>query len=110
MRDGFTTAAVQAFDYNREVLGTTVEESERRAQFTVPVVVQRNRIERTRAKFDTWSVTFLLEAEDELVDQPQLITWLGIAGRRVGMGDWRPEKSGDYGRFVMHDITRVESP
>ncbi len=72
VREGLAIDAVQAFDYDRETLGTTLEELGRNAQFTVPVVVQRNRIERTRAKFDTWSVTFVLEAEDDLVDQPQL--------------------------------------
>ena len=109
VREGLTIDGVEAFDYDRESLGTTVEELGRNAQFTVPVVVQRNRIERTRAKFDTWSVTFLLEAEDDLVDQPQLESWLAIAGRRVGLGDWRPEKSGDFGRFVVGEIKRVKA-
>jgi len=44
-------------------------------------------------------VTFVLEAEDDLVDQPQLESWLAIAGRRIGLGDWRPEKSGDFSRL-----------
>ena len=109
VREGLAIDTVQAFDYDRETLGTTLEELGRNAQFTVPVVVQRNRIERTRAKFDTWSVTFVLEAEDDLVDQPQLESWLAIAGRRIGLGDWRPEKSGDFGRFVVEEIRRVKS-
>ena len=100
---------IKVFDYDRSALGTTVEELGKKAQFTVPVVVQRNRLERTRAKFDEWSVTLLLEADDELVDQQQLESWLDIAGRRIGLGDWRPEKSGDYGRFVVDEIKRVES-
>ena len=52
----------------------------------------------------------MLDAEDELVDQPQLESWLAIAGRRIGLGDWRPEKSGDYGRFEVEEIRRVRSP
>ena len=99
---------IKVFDYDRSALGTTVEELGKNAQFTVPVVVQRNRLERTRAKFDEWSVTLLLEADDELVDQQQLESWLDIAGRRIGLGDWRPEKSGDYGRFVVDEIKRAE--
>ena len=71
-------------------------------------MVQRNRIPRTRAKFDEWGVTFIVEADDELVDVPQLQRWLTIAGRRVGLGDWRPEKSGDYGRFDLVSITLLE--
>ena len=100
---------MKVFDYDREALGTTVEELGRNAQFTVPVVVQRSRLERTRAKFDTWGVTVIVEADDELVDQQQLESWLDIAGRRIGLGDWRPEKSGDYGRFEVVEIKRVKS-
>ena len=109
VREGMIVGEVTAFDYDREALGTTVEELSRNAQFTVPVVVQRNRMERTRAKFDAWSVIFLVEADDSLVDRQQLENWLGIAGRRIGLGDWRPEKSGNYGRFVVEEIKRVES-
>lgn len=99
VREGLVVEGVQSFDYDREALGSTVEELGKRAQFTVGVVVQRNRILRTRAKFDEWSCAFTLDCDDELVDKDQLEAWLDIAGRRIGLGDWRPEKSGTYGRF-----------
>ena len=73
---------------------------------TVLVVVQRNRIERTRAKFDDWTLTFVLDAKDKLVDQLQLES----RGRRIGLRDWRPERSGDYGRFEVEEIRRVLPP
>ena len=58
------------------------------------------RIMRTRAMFQQpWSCTFTLDCDDELIDQERIERWLDIAGRRIGLGDWRPEKSGDYGRF-----------
>ena len=44
--------SVQSFDYDRERYGATMETLQHSTQFTVPVVVQRNRILRTRAKFD----------------------------------------------------------
>ncbi len=99
VREGLVVEGVQSFDYDREELGSTVEELGKRAQFTVGVVVQRNRVLRTRAKFDEWSCAFTLDCDDELVDKDQLEAWLDIAGRRIGLGDWRPEKSGTYGRF-----------
>ena len=80
-------------------LGKTVEELGKSLQFTVPVVVQRARILRTRAKFDEWSMVVTIDADPELVDRQHLQTWLDIAGARCGLGDWRPEKSGEYGRF-----------
>ena len=105
VREGLIVAAVKSFDYDKDRYGTTLKELMKSAQFTVPVVVQRNRILRTRAKFDDWSCTFQVEVDDELVDQGQLATWLDIAGRRIGLGDWRPEKSGHYGRFTVEAIT-----
>ena len=57
---------------------------------------------RTRPKFDPpWAAEFRVEYDPELVDKMQLENWLDIAGRRIGLGDWRPEKSGMYkGRFT----------
>ena len=99
-----------AFAYDTEKYGTGVEELGRTTQYTVPVVVQRSRILRTRAKFDMpWSCTFEVDVDDEVIDQSQLLEWLDIAGRQIGLGDWRPEKSGMFGRFTESDIERVES-
>lgn len=110
MREGLIVDAVLAFDYDKEKYGATIDELSKSTQFTTPVVVQRNRILRTRAKFDEWELTFLLDTDEELVDQQQLESWLDIGGRRVGLGDWRPEKSGDYGRFEIVTIEEVAEP
>ena len=41
------------------------------------------------------------------MDMPKLERWLAIAGKRVGLGDWRPQKSGEYGRFdEVHAILK----
>lgn len=89
------------FIYDTGRYGTTLQELGQKAQFTTGVVVQRSRVLRTRAMFDLpWSCEFELDCDDELVDRTQLETWLDIAGRRIGLGDWRPEKSGDYGRAL----------
>lgn len=98
-----------AFKYDQKKYGTDVEKLGRSTQYTVPVVVKSSRILRTRAKFDTpWSCTFELDVDDELIDQSQLLEWLDIAGRQIGLGDWRPEKSGIFGRFAASDIEKVE--
>ena len=99
-----------SFEYDRERYGGSIDqlsrpEAEGGVQFTVPVVVQRKRITRTRAKFDLpWSCTFKLDVDDELVDEAKLRSWLDIGGRRIGLGDWRPEKSGTFGRFKLASI------
>ena len=99
-----------AFDYDTEKYGTGVEKLGRSTQYTVPVVVKNSRILRTRAKFDEpWSCTFELDVDDEQIDLSQLLEWLDIAGRQIGLGDWRPEKSGVFGRFTTPDIEKVKS-
>lgn len=104
VREGLIVDEVLSFDYDRERYGATVEELGKNAQYTVPVVVQRNRILRTRARFDDWSCTFHLDTDPELVDRVQLEAWLETGGRRIGLGDWRPEKSGDHGRFEVASV------
>ncbi len=93
------------FVFDIERYGDSIEEWSKKCQFTVPVVQQRNRILRTRAKFDQpWSVKAVVYGDDELVDSTKLSTWLDIAGQRIGLGDWRPEKSGAYGRFSVKSV------
>lgn len=108
VREGMIVDAVLSFDYDKERYGVTVEELSKATQFTVPVKVGQSRILRTRAKFDEWEATFRLDTDDEEVDQEQLARWLDIAGRRIGLGDWRPEKSGTFGRFETVSIKPVD--
>ena len=109
MREGLIVDGILSFDYDRERYGVTMEQLSKTAQFTTGVVVQRSRILRTRAKFDLpWSLAFSLDCDDELVDREQIGTWLDIAGRRIGLGDWRPEKSGAHGRFETASIEEVQ--
>ena len=96
------------FEWNEDQQGSTLDELSIKTQYTVPVVVQRNRVLRTRARFDEWQAWFEVEVDDELVDQGMLERWIDIAGRRVGLGDWRPEKSGHYGRFKLVRIEALE--
>ena len=92
--------SIDGFDYDVSRYGATVEELGKSTQFTVPVVVQRARILRTRAKFDQWTLRCTVDVDDELVDRTMLESWLDVAGRRIGLCDWRPERSGQYGRFT----------
>ena len=107
VREGLIVDSIDEFIYDRN-LGADVETLGKSVQFTTGVVVQRSRVLRTRAKFDDWGLRFTVEADDELVDEAQLAAWLDIAGRRIGVGDWRPEKSGDFGRFETVSIEARE--
>lgn len=104
VREGLTVINTR-LEYDEERYGTDLETLQSSTQFRAVVVVQRSRMMRTRPMFDLpWAVTFQVDAEDDLVDESQLRQWLDIAGRRIGLGDWRPEKSGEFGRFEVESL------
>ena len=102
VREGLIVESVDGFIYDEQRYGTTVAELGKSTQFTVPVVVQRARVLRTRAMFETpWEIKCTIDVDDSLIDEQMLTAWMSLAGQRIGLCDWRPEKSGQYGRFTV---------
>lgn len=66
-----------------------------------PVVVQRARIVRSRPMLRKWALEFDIEYDNEEVPKSVLEEILAFAGRRVGIGDFRPDKGGPFGRFFI---------
>lgn len=64
-----------------------------------PVVVQRARIMRHRARLESWTLQTSVEIDDSILQPSQVHDILNDAGRRAGMGDFRPPKGGPFGRF-----------
>ena len=105
VRSGLAVVGDATLEYDRESLGTTVDELSVKTQMTCGVVVQQRRIEATRARFPDWHCTFIVECDDEQVDAADLRRWIDVGGRRIGIGSWRPQKSGVHGTFT---VTRLE--
>jgi len=59
------------------------------------VVVRGNRVVRTRPIFHDWAANINLEFDTDFVDEDSVRRWVEVAGRQVGLMDWRPR----YGRF-----------
>jgi len=55
---------------------------------------------RYRAEYQNWSMEMILEynADGELTLE-QIINVINAGGYSVGIGEWRPEKDGDFGRY-----------
>ena len=99
------------FHFDVERYGDTLDAWGKRCQYTVPVVVQRNRILRTRARFETpWGLEAHLFAAEDLIAPERLREWLEFAGQRIGLGDWRPERSGSHGRFRVAALDPIGGP
>ncbi len=75
------------------------EEPERR---TDPVRLPRGGADiRYRPEFQNWSILLNIEYNASVVTLEQVINLLNLAGFAVGVGEWRPEKDGNNGRFEV---------
>ena len=106
VREGLMIESV-TFRYDTDRYGEDIEKLIKTTQFVAPVVVTK-RVLRCRAMFECpWSVVGVADVDPELVDRDQLMAWLATGGRRIGLGDWRPEKSGHYGRFDVEKVIEL---
>lgn len=68
-----------------------------------PVVIPatKGRVMRHRPRLDDWAVTFEVEYDDNLLTEGELRRVLDDAGSRVGLLEFRPERKGPFGRFMV---------
>jgi hypothetical protein len=68
-----------------------------------PVVIPatKGRIMRYRPKIENWSLSFALDYDDTLLSTVQVRQIVDDTGKHVGLLDFRPEKKGPFGRFVV---------
>lgn len=62
-------------------------------------VVQRQGIIRSRPLFREWAASFSVEFDDDITNTDTILVVLAEGGSKVGLGDFRPERGGPYGRF-----------
>lgn len=54
---------------------------------------------RHRGEFKKWKATLLIQFNSSVISTEQIANLLNIAGFGVGVGEWRPERNGSFGRF-----------
>lgn len=54
---------------------------------------------RYRGEFDPWSVVLAVKFNAALLSAEQVVNLFETAGFAVGVGEWRPERDGSFGRF-----------
>ncbi len=54
---------------------------------------------RYRAEFPNWTATVFVTYNKHAMSMEQIINLFNLAGFGVGVGEWRPEKNGQFGRF-----------
>ncbi len=73
--------------------------------FIRPVVIDRKRILRATPRIEHWSTYLVFEYDEEIISADLIDQAFDIAGRTVGVGDWRPQKTGVFGRFTAERIS-----
>lgn len=99
-RGSLAKVAAAAVLVSPDILGLGVEE------YTVDTRVVANPVTkgrhlRHRPRLDMWQLTFDIEWDETLLTEKQLREIVDNAGRRVGLLDYRPEKKGPFGRFMV---------
>lgn len=56
---------------------------------------------RYRPEYLNWNATIKVEFNEGLISVEQILQCVKAAGYGCGIGDWRPEKGGGYGRFEL---------
>lgn len=56
---------------------------------------------RYRPEFRNWSAEITVELDAALLTLEDLANLINRAGFGVGIGEWRPEKGGEYGRYEL---------
>lgn len=64
---------------------------------------------RYRGEFFPWFTTLTIAFNDRVMSAEQILNMLNTAGFGVGVGEWRPEKDGQYGRFHVANESEVAS-
>lgn len=59
------------------------------------------RIMAHRPRFDEWQCSFVLEVDEAMFNEKTVRLLADDAGKKVGLGDFRPSRKGPFGRFSV---------
>lgn len=63
---------------------------------------------RYRPEFPEWSATLLITYVKSMLTRSSLATMIDGGGMGVGVGEWRPEKGGDFGTYEIDPTRDIE--
>lgn len=99
----FATAAIKGSVFITEPFALILDEKGKPAKdYAIdrrPVVIGKSRVLRCRPCFHKWQMKIAFEIDTAIVQPSHVRESLALAGRIIGIGDYRPEKGGGFGRF-----------
>lgn len=75
--------------------------------YSARCVIQRAAVIKHRAMINDWQLEFVVKYASEYAAHSQIIEALERGGIMVGIGDYRPEKKGEFGRFEVLSFEEV---
>lgn len=66
---------------------------------TRPAVVQRARVMRSRPRLNEWACDVTFDIDTDFITVQQVLELLNISGRMAGVGDYRPQCKGWFGKY-----------
>jgi hypothetical protein len=63
---------------------------------------------RYRPEYRDWRLTFTIAYDSSILSREQLMDMISRAGFSNGLGEWRPQKDGDYGRFEIEEAIDID--
>lgn len=104
-KESLIPAGVSVMELVCPLIGSAWEVDSR----SVVIPATGGRIMCHRPRIDRWQTTFTLDI-DEQVFSPDLVrAVVDDAGKRIGLGDFRPVRKGPFGKFVVNAWGVVES-
>lgn len=78
--------------------------------FTVSAVnpMTKGRVLVTRPMMKEWELEFRIKFNEDEIPVEVIKNILDYGGQYVGIGDWRPEKKGKYGKFIVTEFKEIE--
>ena len=79
----------------------------------VVIPATKGRVMRHRPRLNNWCATFDLEVDEDVLEAEVVHQLLVEGGTKIGLGDFRPEKGGPFGRFrvvTWAEIRKVDVP
>lgn len=61
-----------------------------------------------RPRLDKWKVIFTLQVDDGMFAPTFVRLLVDDAGKKIGLGDYRPQRKGPFGRFVVSGWSHIE--
>lgn len=62
-----------------------------------------------RPSFEKWALDFTADLDTDILGRQLFRDIVDAAGKRIGLGDFRPDRKGPFGKFVVTSWTEIQA-